>query len=81
MTVESFWVMATNIMAPKLMALNFISLASLPSVCSCAFLHDSWMDFLHIRYHDQVPSAADACVIEIDTVPNLSYYGNFIHNF
>ena len=49
-----------------------ISLLSHPHT----FLHDGAMDFLHIRYHDQVPWAADAYKIEFG-VPNLSHYGNF----
>ena len=32
------------------------------SVSPCTFLHDSWMDFIHIGYHVQVPWAADVYV-------------------
>ena len=55
-----------------------------PSICpSClrAFLHDGWMDFLHIGYHDQVPWAADACKTEFGSVPTLTNYGHFFINF
>ena len=33
------------------------------SVRSCAFVHECWMDFLHIEYHNQVPWA-DACLFQ-----------------
>ena len=50
------------------------------SVHPRAFLHDSWMDFLHIRYA-QVSWAAKACKIKFGAVPNLNNYVNFIINF
>ena len=50
---------------------------SSPSVHSCTFLHDGWLDFLNIGYHDQVPCAAAASNIEFGCVPKLSNYGNF----
>ena len=46
-----------------------------------AFLHDGFMDFLHIGYHDQVPWAADACKTEFGSVLNMSNYGIFFINF
>ena len=45
-----------------------------------AFLHDGWIDFLHIKYHDQVSWATDACETEFGSVPNLSNYGYFFIN-
>ena len=50
------------------------------SVSPCAFLHDGWMDFLHIQYHDQVPWAADACKVEVGSMPNLSNWPFCGHN-
>ena len=44
------------------------------SVRPCAFLHNGWLDFLHIEYNDQVSWAAHACKIEFGSVPNLSKY-------
>ena len=46
-----------------------------------AFLHDGWMDFFHIGYHDQVPWAVDARKIEFGSVRNLTNYGHFFINF
>ena len=54
---------------------------SSPSVHPCAFLHDGWIDFLHVGYHDQVPWAADAWQTEFGSVPNLSNYVNFFNTF
>ena len=34
-----------------------------------AFLHNHWMDFLHIQYHDQGSRVADTCNIEFCSVP------------
>ena len=52
------------------------------SVHPHTFIHDDWMDCLHIWYHDQVPWAADARKkIEFDSVSNLSNCGNFFNNF
>ena len=51
------------------------------SVHPCAFLHDGWMDCLHIWYCDQVPQAADAHKIEFGSMPHFSNYGNFFHMF
>ena len=51
------------------------------SVCPRAFLHDGWMDFLHIRYHDQIPSAAVTHNIFFVSIPNLSNYSHFLINF
>ena len=51
------------------------------SVCCRTFLHDGLMDFLHIGYHDQVPSAADVCKIKFGSALNLSNYDNFFINF
>ena len=48
---------------------------------SCTFLHDGWLDFLHITYHDQVPWAADAGKIKFGSVSNLSNNGYFFINF
>ena len=60
-----------------------VRLAVCPSSClsSCplAFLHDGWMDYLHIEYHDQVSRAADARKIEFGSVPHLTNYGHFFH--
>ena len=52
-----------------------------PSVHPHAFLHNDWMDFLHIGYHDQVSWGADACKIVFGSVPNLYNYGYFFINF
>ena len=38
---------------------------------SSTFLHDGWMNFLHIWYHGQVPWAADECKIEFGPVPHF----------
>ena len=51
------------------------------SVHPCIFLHDLWMDFLHIWYHDQVPWATDAYKIKYGSVPNLSNLGIFPPKF
>ena len=48
---------------------------------SLTFLHDGWMDFLHIGYHDQVPWAAFASKIEFGSVLNLTNYSHFFINF
>ena len=48
---------------------------SSPSVLPHAFLHDDWMDFRHIGYHDQVEWAADVSKIEFGSVPNWSNFG------
>ena len=42
------------------------------SVCQSVHLFVFLVDFLHIWYHDQVPSAVEACEIEFGSVPNLS---------
>ena len=42
------------------------------SVCPCIFLHDGWMDFLHIWYHDQA--------LKFGSMPNLSNYDNCFVN-
>ena len=54
---------------------------SIPSACPHAFLHDGYMDFLHIGYYDKVPWTADARKIEFGFVPNLTNYGIFFHKF
>ena len=43
----------------------------------CVFLHDSWMDFLDIGYHDQVVYAADVFKTEVGSVTDLSNYDKF----
>ena len=50
-------------------------------VCPRTFLHNGWMDFLHIGYHDQVPWASDAYKSEFMSVPNLTNYGHFFITF
>ena len=46
-----------------------ICLSCHPSIHPGTFLHDGWMDFLHICYHDQVPwAAADAHEIDFGSV-------------
>ena len=54
-----------------------ISLSVQMSSCPHLFLHDGLIDFLHIRYHEEVPWAADACKIEFGSVPHLSNCGYF----
>ena len=44
------------------------------------FLHEGWIDFLHIGYHDQESWAADVCKIEFRSVLNLNKYGYFFRN-
>ena len=51
------------------------------SVYHRAFLHDGWMDFLHIGYHDQVPWTTNACKIEFVSIPNCSNCGYIFINF
>ena len=51
------------------------------SVRPRVLLHDGWMDFLHIRYHDQVPWTANACKIEFGSVPNLTKLWLFFPKF
>ena len=50
-----------------------------PDVHPHTLLHDGWMGFLHIGYHDQVPWVADAFKIEIGIVSNFSNYGHYMH--
>ena len=49
------------------------------SVCPRAFLHDGWLDFLHIGYHRQISQAAHAFKIEFGS--NWSHYGYIFINF
>ena len=51
------------------------------SVRPRTFLHDGWVDFLHITYHDQVPWAGNAGEREFGSVANLTNYGNVFLNF
>ena len=56
-----------------------------PAVCLSVhpqtFLHDGWIDSLHIGYHDQVPWAADAYKIEFGFVQNLTNCGHLKNKF
>ena len=49
-----------------------------PSICPRVCLHDTWLDFLHVWYHDQVQWAVDACKIELGCMTNFS---NCVHFF
>ena len=44
------------------------------SVHPRAFLHDGWMDYPHIGYHDHVPWATDACKIDFGSGHNRQVY-------
>ena len=50
------------------------------SVHPHTFLHDGWMDFLHIGYHDQVPCVVEVWKITFGSVPNWSNYGYLFIN-
>ena len=45
-----------------------------------AYLHDGWVELLHIGYQEQVLWANDAPKIEFCSVPNLNNYGHFFIN-
>ena len=51
------------------------------SVLVHSFLHDGWLDFLHIGCLDQLPLATDVCKIEFGSVPNMSNYSKFFKYF
>ena len=51
------------------------------SVHPHVFLHDGWLNFLHIGYHDQVSWSADACKREFGSVPNFINYDYFFIKF
>ena len=44
------------------------------SVCLLCYLRDDLVDFVYIRYNNQVPHVVDACKIAFCSLPTLSNY-------
>ena len=49
-------------------------------VCLLLYPRGEWVDFIHIWCNNKAPCVTDSYKIAISSMPNLSNYGNIVHN-